>query len=126
MRPEMLKARRLTWPLYFHYSGNMEMTQAVDALGALAQQTRLKIYRLLVEAGPRGLPAGRIGEQLDLAPATLSFHLSHLARRIGEEPPGRPLRDLQRRFSEHERARRLPHRELLWRSCVRSRKQIFP
>ena len=52
MRPEMLKARRLTWPLYFHYSGNMEMTQAVDALGALAQQTRLKIYRLLVEAGP--------------------------------------------------------------------------
>ena len=56
------------------------MTQAVDALAALAQETRLKIYRLLVEAGPSGLPAGRIGEQLDLAPATLSFHLAHLAR----------------------------------------------
>lgn len=80
VRPEMLKARSLTWPLYFHYSGNMEMTQAVDALAALAQETRLKIYRLLVEAGRQGLPAGRIGEQLDLAPATLSFHLSHLAR----------------------------------------------
>ncbi len=80
VRPEMLKARRLTWPLYFHYSGNMEMNQAVDALAALAQETRLKIYRLLVEAGRQGLPAGRIGEQLDLAPATLSFHLSHLGR----------------------------------------------
>ena len=56
------------------------MTQAVDALAALAQETRLKAYRLLVEAGPEGLPAGRIGEQLDLAPATLSFHLAHLAR----------------------------------------------
>jgi len=56
------------------------MMQAVDALAALAQETRLKAYRLLVEAGPEGLPAGRIGEQLDLAPATLSFHLAHLAR----------------------------------------------
>ena len=56
------------------------MTQAVEALAALAQETRLRIYRLLVESGPEGLPAGRIGEELDLAPATLSFHLSHLAR----------------------------------------------
>jgi ArsR family transcriptional regulator len=58
----------------------MEMTQAVDALAALAQETRLNIHRLLVEAGPHGLPAGRIGEALDLPPATLSFHLAHLAR----------------------------------------------
>jgi ArsR family transcriptional regulator, arsenate/arsenite/antimonite-responsive transcriptional repressor len=58
----------------------MEMTQAVDALAALAQETRLRVYRLLVEAGPEGFPAGRIGEELDLAPATLSFHLAHLAR----------------------------------------------
>lgn len=56
------------------------MSQAVAALAALAQETRLRIHRLLVEAGPAGLPAGRIGEQLDLAPATLSFHLSQLAR----------------------------------------------
>ena len=56
------------------------MIQAVDALSALAQETRLQVYRLLVEAGPDGLPAGRIGEELGLAPATLSFHLAHLAR----------------------------------------------
>jgi ArsR family transcriptional regulator, arsenate/arsenite/antimonite-responsive transcriptional repressor len=58
----------------------MEMTQAVDALAALAQESRLKVYRLLVEAGPDGRSAGRIGEELDLPPATLSFHLAHLAR----------------------------------------------
>lgn len=56
------------------------MTRIVDALAALAQETRLKAYRLLVEAGPQGLPAGRIGEALELPPATLSFHLAHLAR----------------------------------------------
>ena len=56
------------------------MTQAIDALAALAQETRLQVYRLLVEAGPEGMPAGRIGEALDLPPATLSFHLAHLAR----------------------------------------------
>ena len=58
----------------------METTQAVDALAALAQESRLQIYRLLVEAGPEGLPAGRIGEEIGLPPATLSFHLAHLAR----------------------------------------------
>src|ERR1700741_5651960 len=58
----------------------MEMTQAIDALAALAQETRLKVYRLLVEAGPDGLSAGRIGEELELPPATLSFHLAHLSR----------------------------------------------
>jgi ArsR family transcriptional regulator, arsenate/arsenite/antimonite-responsive transcriptional repressor len=58
----------------------MEMNQAIDALSALAQETRLKVYRLLVEEGPAGLPAGRIGEALELPPATLSFHLAHLAR----------------------------------------------
>ena len=56
------------------------MNQAVGALGALAQGTRLAIFRLLVEAGPEGIAAGRIGEKLDLPPATLSFHLSQLAR----------------------------------------------
>ena len=56
------------------------MKQAIDALSALAQETRLQVYRLLVEAGPQGLPAGRIGDALDLPPATLSFHLAHLAR----------------------------------------------
>ncbi|MBW8905669.1 MAG: helix-turn-helix transcriptional regulator [Betaproteobacteria bacterium] len=58
----------------------MEMSAIVDALAALAQETRLKVYRLLVEAGTAGLSAGRIGEDLGLPPATLSFHLAHLAR----------------------------------------------
>lgn len=56
------------------------MTHAVDALGALAQRSRLEIHRLLVQAGPEGVPAGAIGERLDLPPATLSFHLAHLVR----------------------------------------------
>jgi DNA-binding transcriptional ArsR family regulator len=58
----------------------MESTQALDALAALAQASRLAIYRLLVEAGPAGLAAGAIGEKLDLPGATLSFHLAHLVR----------------------------------------------
>jgi DNA-binding transcriptional ArsR family regulator len=58
----------------------METTQAVEALAALAQGSRLQIYRLLVQAGPDGMPAGRVGEELELPPATLSFHLSQLTR----------------------------------------------
>jgi DNA-binding transcriptional ArsR family regulator len=58
----------------------VETSQIIDALSALAQATRLAVYRLLVESGPEGLPAGAIGEKLDLPPATLSFHLAHLAR----------------------------------------------
>ena len=53
---------------------------AVTALAALAQETRLSIYRLLVEAGPDGVAAGRIGEVLDVPGATLSFHLKELSR----------------------------------------------
>lgn len=58
----------------------MESTQALDALSALAQASRLAIYRLLVQAGPGGLAAGVIGEKLDVPGATLSFHLAHLVR----------------------------------------------
>ncbi len=58
----------------------MEIHETVDALAALAHETRLKVYRLLVEAGPEGIAAGAIGEELDLPPATLSFHLAHLSR----------------------------------------------
>ena len=58
----------------------METKQAVDKLAALAQESRLRIFRLLVEAGDAGLNAGAIAEALDLAPATLSFHVAHLAR----------------------------------------------
>jgi ArsR family transcriptional regulator len=58
----------------------MDIKDAVIALAALAQETRLSIYRLLVKAGPEGVAAGRIAEQLDLAGATLSFHLKELHR----------------------------------------------
>lgn len=58
----------------------MESNAVVDALSALAQGTRLGIFRLLVQAGPEGLAAGVIGDKLELPPATLSFHLAHLAR----------------------------------------------
>jgi DNA-binding transcriptional ArsR family regulator len=58
----------------------MEIKAAVTALAALAQETRLSIYRVLVEAGPEGVSAGRIGEKLEVPGATLSFHLKELAR----------------------------------------------
>ncbi len=51
----------------------------VRAFGALAQETRLDIYRLLVAAGPEGLAAGAIAGKLELPPATLSFHLKELS-----------------------------------------------
>lgn len=52
---------------------------AIVALGALAQESRLDIFRLLVQAGAEGLPAGRIGERMGgMASATLSFHLNQL------------------------------------------------
>jgi ArsR family transcriptional regulator len=56
----------------------MESSTAIRALGALAHDTRLAIFRLLVQAGESGLPVGILGEKLDLAPATLSFHLAAL------------------------------------------------
>ncbi len=57
----------------------METKEAVTALAALAQDTRLSVFRLLVQAGPEGLAAGIIGENLGVSPATLSFHLKELA-----------------------------------------------
>lgn len=69
----------------------METKRAVQALSALAQETRLAIFRLLVQAGPQGMAAGQIGEKLDLAPATLSFHLAglHRAGLARSRPEGR-------------------------------------
>ena len=56
----------------------MKKTDAIAALAALAQDTRLDVFRLLVQAGTDGLPAGQIGERLGLPAATLSFHLNQL------------------------------------------------
>ncbi|WP_045227242.1 ArsR/SmtB family transcription factor [Methyloterricola oryzae] len=58
----------------------METRTAVRSLTALAQETRLAIFRLLVQAGPEGLAAGKISESLGLVPSSLSFHLKELAR----------------------------------------------
>lgn len=60
--------------------GNMEITTASERLAALGHETRLAIFRLLVQAGESGVNAGLIGEQLKIAPPTLSFHLAHLSR----------------------------------------------
>lgn len=56
----------------------METTEAVEALGALAQETRLKICQILAGAGAAGLPAGDIALALGVPQNTLSFHLGHL------------------------------------------------
>ena len=56
----------------------METLNALRALSALAQENRLAAFRLLIEHAPEGLPAGAIAERLELAPATLSFHLKEL------------------------------------------------
>src|SRR5258708_7882611 len=56
----------------------MKKTEAVAALAALAQDNRLDVFRLLVEAGPEGMPAGAVAAALDLAPNTLTFHFDRL------------------------------------------------
>jgi ArsR family transcriptional regulator, arsenate/arsenite/antimonite-responsive transcriptional repressor len=58
----------------------MNSKQVVAALGALAHEHRLSIYRLLVEAGPQGLNAGTIATRLKLASSSLTFHVQHLHR----------------------------------------------
>jgi ArsR family transcriptional regulator len=56
----------------------MEKETAVAAIAALAQDNRLDVFRLLVQAGPEGMPAGKVAEALDLAPNTLTFHFDRL------------------------------------------------
>ena len=74
-------AEPLPWKFpYFLYYRNMETLTAAELLAALGHESRLSIYRALVEAGPRGLHAGAIGERLGLPAPTLSFHLAHLSR----------------------------------------------
>ena len=69
----------------------MDAKLAVASLAALAQESRLLIYRLLVEAGPTGLAVGEIGASMHIAPATLSFHLKELAHAglVGARQDGR-------------------------------------
>jgi ArsR family transcriptional regulator len=58
----------------------MDSNQATQALGALAHDTRLAVYRMLVERGPDGLSAGVIAESLGIPPSSLTFHVQHLHR----------------------------------------------
>ena len=57
----------------------MKSNQVIKALSALAQDSRLKVFRLLIQSGPPGLSVGKIAEHVDIAPATLSFHLKELS-----------------------------------------------
>ncbi len=65
---------------YFDNLRIMETLNAAELLAALGHESRLAIFRLLVQAGPAGINASAIGEQLGMVPATLSFHLAHLSR----------------------------------------------
>jgi ArsR family transcriptional regulator, arsenate/arsenite/antimonite-responsive transcriptional repressor len=58
----------------------MKTTQVIEALGALAHEHRLKVYRLLIERGSPGLPAGAIADGVGLVPSSLTFHLQALHR----------------------------------------------
>jgi DNA-binding transcriptional ArsR family regulator len=58
----------------------MKTPVVIEALGALAHEHRLAIYRLLVQRGPEGLPAGAIGGRVGLVPSSLTFHLQNLQR----------------------------------------------
>ena len=58
----------------------MKTAEVVTSLAALAHEYRLAIYRLLVEQGPEGLPAGAIGDRVGLVPSSLTFHLQSLQR----------------------------------------------
>uniref|UniRef100_UPI003F492491 ArsR/SmtB family transcription factor n=1 Tax=Cupriavidus taiwanensis TaxID=164546 RepID=UPI003F492491 len=58
----------------------METDHALEALAALAHSIRLSVFRLLVQAGPAGLPAGRIAELMEMPASSLSFHLKELHR----------------------------------------------
>jgi len=72
----------------------MDTSQALSALGALGQETRLAAFRTLVQAGPDGLSVGELRERLELAPATLTAHLNVLraAGLVQDQREGRVIR----------------------------------
>jgi ArsR family transcriptional regulator, arsenate/arsenite/antimonite-responsive transcriptional repressor len=91
----------------------MHQKHAIAALGALAQETRLELFRLLVTCGPEGLPAGVIAERRGVQPSSLSFHLAQLthARLITQRRLSRQL--IYSAEYDDERSARLSHGKLL-------------
>ncbi|MGH8492441.1 MAG: ArsR/SmtB family transcription factor [Moraxellaceae bacterium] len=87
-------ARRLADLLHFHIIGNMETKIAISRLAALAHDTRLGLFRRLVQIGPPGLTPGELAAEFGLAAATLSFHLKELSQAglLQAEPEGRFIR----------------------------------
>lgn len=85
------RGSRLDGGRYFYYSGIMESQAAIEALAALAQDSRLQVYRLLVQAGPRGKAASDIAQALAIPANTLSFHLKALSHAglVGSRQEGR-------------------------------------
>lgn len=71
----------------------MDINIATTAFGALSQATRLKVFRLLIEFGPSGVPAGKLSDELGIPHNTLSFHLSHLghAGLVSSQREGRSI-----------------------------------
>ena len=71
----------------------MEIQKAIIVFDALSQETRLKAFRLLVQAGPEGMPAGALSEALDTPHNTMSFHLNHLSNAgvVSSERQGRSI-----------------------------------
>ena len=102
----------------------MDAATAIVALGALAQEHRLALFRLLVQAGDDGMAAGAIAEALDVPNSSLSFHLAQLSRAGLIRQTAAPLADLLGRLCRDERARRLSHGKLLRRRRVRRRRGL--
>lgn len=71
----------------------MELSHAISALSALSQESRLRVFRLLVKSGPEGLPAGEIARRLRVPPNTMSAHLAILSR-AGLVTPRRKSRSI--------------------------------
>ena len=84
---------RLAAVVYFDYIGNMEENEVIRALAALAHELRLRVFRMLVVAGPGGLTPGAIAGELEIPNATLSFHLKELmhAGLVTQQRDGRSL-----------------------------------
>ena len=93
----------------------METSSAVAALAALAQDNRLDVFRLLVQAGPQGLAAGEVAAALGLAPNTLTFHFDRL--RVLLESP-----DLRAEIAARGRLRA---RAFQWETCAAKSLEFF-